>query len=274
MKIVDGKCPYCESPIADKPGKVKKEIVCSGCGRVLTLLPESVKQLQGDFKTLEPGLIGSFLLSFSIAFGIPFLTIILAIAFTFLMVLIYTNEEKLPSLGDALNIRVSGSIQRLRVFPFEMYLVVFWVAAAVFHLLGSGFFLMITVSTMMLLGSLIAIQANRIYLDKKIKTSEVQLMDFKMFFNLLLDPQTAYEKKRQVPSSAPEKEEVESDLFSKAAAKRQEIHQKEQDEQQCDDLKEKRAVCANERKLWEKDILTRYNTWLQDESTRLIAEKS
>ena len=274
MKIIDSKCPYCGSPISDKPGKVKKEIVCSGCSRVLTLLPESVQQLEGDYKTFEPGLIASFMLSFSISFSMPFLTIMLAIAFTFLMILLYTNEEKLPDFGEKLNTRISGSIERLRVFPFEMYLIGFWLAAAVFHIFGTGFLLTVTVSTMMLLASLIAIQANRIYLDKKIKTSEVNLMDVKMFCHLLLDPHTAYEKKRQLAGFSEEKGDGESDLFSKAAAKRQEIEQREQDEQQSDDLKEKRAVCANERKLWEEDILTRYNSWLKDESARLIAEKS
>ena len=53
MKIVDGKCPYCESPVTDKPGEVKKEIVCSGCGRVLTLLPVAFQAKGADFKTLK-----------------------------------------------------------------------------------------------------------------------------------------------------------------------------------------------------------------------------
>ncbi|MCH2207068.1 MAG: hypothetical protein MK132_14525 [Lentisphaerales bacterium] len=276
MKIVDGNCPYCETQISVKPGKVKKEIVCSGCGRVLTLLPAAYQQQDGDFKTLEPGLLGSFFLSLVIAAGMPFVTIMLAIALTLIMGLLYTNEQRLPSFGPKVDQRVAGSIERLRVFPFEMYLIAFWGLAAVFHLVGASFLLMVNLSVMMMLASLIAIQANRIYLDKKIKTSEVHLLDMKMFYNLLLDPQTAFEKGRQRGSGVAvesNEENSNSELFSKAAAKRQEIEQKKEDELQSDDLKEKRKICSNERKRWEEDMLTRYNSWLQDESTRLIAEK-
>ena len=276
MKIVDGNCPYCETQISDKPGKVQKEIVCSGCGQVLTLFPEAYQKQEGDFKTLEPGLLGSFLLSLVVSFDMPFLTIMLSVALTLVMVLLYTNEETLPSFGLQIDFRIGGSLERLRVFPFEMYLIVFWGLISVSHLVGSGFLLMVNISVMMMLASLIAIQANRVYLDKKIKTSEIELLDIKMFYNLLLDPQTAFEKNRQRGASALDEtnsEEPSNDLFAKAAAKRQELDQKKEDELQSDDLKEKRNICANERKLWEEDMLTRYNSWLQDESTRLIAEK-
>ena len=124
MKIVDGQCPYCSSPIEEKPGKVKKDISCGSCGRILTLLPEAHDQTPVDvdgFKTLEPGLIISFLISIVIAFDAPFITAVFAVSGFLLMTLLYTNE-RIPGLSGDMKNRVSGSSARLKVFPFELYL--------------------------------------------------------------------------------------------------------------------------------------------------------
>jgi hypothetical protein len=273
MKIVDDKCPYCSSLISEKPGKVKRDINCSSCNRILTLQPLDVKGLTVNtegFKTLEPGILLSFLVSVAVALDSSFLTIIFAILGSLLMVFLSTNEA-VSGLPVDLQERVHGSAARLKVFPFELYLIAFWLVVVVCQL--AGFFLLksVIVSVMMLLSAIMALQANRLYLDKKISTSDLSLSDFTMFCNILIDPQTAFEKKRYEGVSVDSKESGE--LFSKSAAKKQAMNDQNEIDQNDNELQEKRDICSMERKKWEDDMLCRYNAWLDEESSRLLTEK-
>ncbi|MCM8531189.1 MAG: hypothetical protein NE330_08530 [Lentisphaeraceae bacterium] len=274
MKIVDGNCPYCSSQVEDKPEKVKKDITCQTCGRILTLMPENfyLKQQNCEgFKTLEPGLLITFALSVIVNLDLPFLTAVLAVGGSLLMILLYTNED-LSFLPQKIYDRAAGSSSRLKVFPFEMYLIPLWVGIIVLHFFGFSFLKGLLLSVSMMLAAIMSLQANRLYLDKKIATTDLSLNDFKTFLNILINPETAFEKKKNESQSAPESATTEQ-FFSKAAAKKQELDQLKEDEQQSIELQNKRNICSNDRKRWEEDMELRYSNWLEEESSRLLSEQ-
>ena len=138
MKIVDGKCPYCSQVVNEKPGKAAKQINCVNCGRLLNLPPKGGVKVSvrsgGDLqKTFEPGLVFSTLVGLAFSSGSLLLTAIFGGLGMVVMVLLWTNED-IPGLPESLKERAEGSAERIRVFPFELYLVLFWVALLVFNM--------------------------------------------------------------------------------------------------------------------------------------------
>ncbi|MCM8536136.1 MAG: hypothetical protein NE334_09395, partial [Lentisphaeraceae bacterium] len=168
--------------------------------------------------------------------------------------------------------RAAGSSSRLKVFPFEMYLIPMWVGIIILHFLGFGFLKGLLLSVAMMSAAIMSLQANRLYLDNKIATTDLPLKDFKTFCNILINPETAFEKKKNESQGATESATTEQ-FFSKAAAKKQELDQLKEDEQQSAELQHKRNICSNDRKRWEEDMEKRYSNWLEEESSRLLSEQ-
>jgi ribosomal protein S27E len=272
MKITDdGKCPYCSSQVSEKPGKAVKNISCSTCGRILTLpkagAEKRIYEVDG-IKTLEPALLFSFFISLAVAINSTFLIFLFAALGVGFMLQLFLNG--VPSfLPDKLGQRASGTVARLKVFPFELYLIPFWVLILLSHMTHEWTLKGILVSLSMVLSAVMALQANRLYMDKRIRTTDVSWKDFMMFYNILLDPVTAFEKRGADLSSDGDQATVER--FSQAAVERQEIDKLQQ--QIDEEMERKRELCVAERRRWEEDLHNRYDGWLEEESSRLLSEK-
>ena len=268
MKIVDGKCPYCSQAVGEKPGKAAKQLNCTGCGRLLNLPAkggsESSLKNASQLKTFEPGLLFSALIGMAFSSGSILLTAILAGLGFVVMLLLWTHED-IPGLPSAFKERAEGAAERIRVFPFELYLILFWALLLVFLMVKSSSFAGYTLCVMMLLAALMSIQANRFQRESKMTSSKVNVFDVPLFIAIMMDPSNAFNKRKvekgegisqeHFLNSAAEKEEKEKILAADS-----------------EEIARKRAVRANERKAWEEDIDKRYNKWLEEESTRLIQE--
>lgn len=269
MKIVDGKCPYCSQPVHEKPGKAAKQLNCEGCGRLLNLPAKGAavsSSNAGEVKTFEPGLVLSTLVGLAVASGSILITsIVVSIAFV-LMLLLWTQED-IPGLPGSLKERATGSSERIRVFPFELYLILFWVAIILFHLIGWYSLVGYTMSLMMFLAALMSIQATRFMRESKMTSSKVNLFDFPLFLAIMKDPGRAFNK-RKVEKG----EGISQEHFFNAAAEKEEKERKIAADSE--EMAKNRAIKQNERKAWEDDIDQRYNKWLEEESTRLIQETS
>jgi len=270
MKIVDGKCPYCSQSINEKPGKAVKQLNCEGCGRLLNLPPKGASQAVntkvGEVSTFEPGLVLSTCVGLAVATGSILITSIVAgIAFV-VMLLLWTQEE-IPGMPSALKERATGSSERIRVFPFELYLIVFWVAIIIFSMVGWGSLVGYTLCLMMFVAALMSMQAARFMRESKMTSSKVNLFDFPLFIAIMRDPGKAFNK-RKVEKG----EGISQEHFFNAAAEKEEKEAKIAADSE--EMAKNRAIKLGERKAWEEDIDQRYNKWLEEESTRLIQETS
>lgn len=268
MKIVDGKCPYCSQPVSEKPGKATKQINCEGCGRLLNLPPKggsfvSLKN-SSELKTFEPGLLFSAFIGMAFSSGSILLTAILVGVGLVFMLLLWTHED-IPGLPERFRERAEGSAERIRVFPFELYLILFWALLLVFLMVKSQSFAGYTLCVMMLLAAVMSIQATRFLRESKVTSSKVNLFDVPLFFAIMIDPSKAFDK-RKVGKG----EGISQEHFLNSAAEK--VEKEKIQAADSEEIARKRETRANERKAWELDIDKRYNKWLAEESTRLIQE--
>ncbi len=270
MKIVDGKCPYCSQVVNEKPGKAVKQLNCEGCGRLLNLPPKgtTIASLSnvGEVKTFEPGLVLSTFVGLAVASGSVLVTAIVAGVSFVIMLLLWTQEE-VPGMPSALKERAMGSSERIRVFPFELYLILFWAAIILFNLIGWYTFVGYTLCLMMFLAAIMSIQASRFMRESKMTSSKVNLFDFSLFIAIMKDPGKAFNR-RKVEKG----EGISQEHFFNAAAEKEE--KEKQIAADSEEIAKNRAIKQGERKAWEEDIDLRYNKWLEEESTRLIQETS
>ena len=270
MKIVDGKCPYCSHPVNEKPGKAVKQLNCEGCGRLLNLPPKgegtSTAVKVGEVSTFEPGLVFSTLVGLGVASGSLLLTSIFA-GIAFVVMLLLWTQEDIPGMPAFLKDRAMGSSERIRVFPFELYLIGFWAAIIVFHMIGWYSLVGYTLCLMMFSAALMSIQATRFMRESKMTSSKVNVFDFPLFMAIMKDPGRAFNK-RKVEKG----EGISQEHFFNAAAEKEEKEAKIAADSE--EMAKNRAIKQGERKAWEEDIDQRYNKWLEDESTRLIQETS
>ena len=268
MQIVDGKCPYCSQPVSEKPGKATKQINCVGCGRLLNLPPKggvvSMSKNSSELKTFEPGLVFSTVIGLAFSSGSMLLTAISTGISFVIMVLLWTQEE-IPGLPESLRGRAAGASERLRVFPFELYLIAFWVALLLFHLLNWYAIASYTLCMMMFLAALMSIQATRFLRESKVTSSKINIFDFPLYVAIMLDPSKAFDKRKVEKGDG-----ISQEHFFNAAAEK--VEKEKIRAADSEEIAEKRAVRLGERKAWEADIDKRYNKWLDEESTRLIQE--
>ena len=114
-----------------------------------------------------------------------------------------------------------------------------------------------------------AVQANRLYRESKVTSTQVSLTDFNLFFKIMSDPSSAFDRQKS------EKSGVESYSTSHFTVAEEEKLQKEkiQAENQ-EENSSKRNILNQERKKWEHDIDDRYDKWLDEEYSRLKTEKN
>lgn len=270
MKIVDGKCPYCSQTVSEKPGKAVKQLNCEGCGRLLNLPPKGTPTASvsnsADVRGFEPGLVLSFFVGMAVASGSLLFTSIVA-GFSFVIMLLLWTQEEIPGMPAVLKDRVVGSSERIRVFPFELYLIVFWAAIIIFNMLGWYSIVGYTLCLMMLFAALMSMQATRFMKESKMTSSKVNMFDIPLFLAIMKDPGKAFNR-RKVEKG----EGISQEHFFNAAAEKEEKEAKIAADSE--EMAQNRAIKQNERKAWEEDIDQRYNKWLEEESTRLIQETS
>ena len=267
MKVTDGKCPYCSQAVSEKPGNAAKQINCDGCGRLLNIpakgaLSSSVRS--GQLKTFEPGLFLTTLLGLAFSSGSILATAIVG-GLSFVLMLLLWTQEDISGLPGFLKERVRGSAERLRIFPFELYLVGFWVALLLFTMIKWYTVAGYTFCFMMFMSALMSIQANRLYRESKVTSSRISFLDFPLFLAIMMNPSNAFDKRKVEVG-----EGISQEHFFNAAAEKEEKEKKIAADSE--EIAQKRAIRVNDRKAWEKDIKQRYNQWLEEESTRLIQE--
>lgn len=267
MKLVDGKCPYCSQPVGEKPGKADKQINCEGCGRLLNIPAKgsvSAALKGAQLKTFEPGLALSTLVGIGFASGsILFLAIAVGLSVV-LMILLWTQDD-LPGLPEPVKERVQGSAERLRIFPFELYLILIWALIMVLVLIKSYSLASYLFCFMMFISAMMSVQANRLHRESKVTSSKISFLDFPLFLAIMMNPSTAFDKRKSAGG-----EGFSQQHFFNAAAEKEEKEKIIAADHE--EIARKRAVRNKERKAWEADIQYRYNQWLDDESTRLIQE--
>jgi hypothetical protein len=269
MKIVDGNCPYCDEPVNEKPGRIGKQINCSSCGRLLNL-PSIFADSDGKkdkMTTIEPGLLCTFFVGIGFfSSSVLFLSIVVILSCG-LLFLLWTQED-FPSIPDVIRPRILASSERLRIFPFELYLAGGWALVILLCVLGAWQFAGFVFCFLTFLAAIMAIQANRLYREAKVTSSKVNLLDFALFLRILIDPSTAFDRQKS--------EKGEGETYSTAHFTIAEAERAEKDQLKAEDLEElarRRSICINQRKKWEEDIDERYNKWLEEEYSRFQTEK-
>lgn len=246
MKIVDGKCPYCSQPVSEKPGKATKQINCEGCGRLLNLPPKggvsvSIKNAS-ELKTFEPGLVFSTLIGMAFSSGSVLLTAILVGVGFIVMILLWTQED-IPGLPAKFKERAAGAAERIRVFPFEIYLILFWVVLLVFLMISWYALAGYTLCLMMLFAAVMSIQATRFLRESKVTSSKVSFLDVPLFIAIMRDPSKAFDR-RKVEKG----EGISQEHFLNSAAEKEEKEKIRAADSE--EIARKREVKVNERKAW------------------------
>ena len=270
MKIVDGKCPYCSHSISEKPGLAPKQINCESCGRLLNLPSKNAsKQLKpsANLKTFEIALLFTFLISLTYFYQYKMLMLLLMALGASIQLILYRKDD-LPGVPGFLRERVQGTAERMKIFPFEFYSVFLWVLILLLVLINKYQLAGVTLCMTLTLTALMSIQANRLFRESKMASSKVNVFDFKLFYLIMKDPSSAFDKRKADSGS----EAIGYEHFEHAAAVKEE--QDIEDARNTEVLIKRRQECMQERKQWEEDIQQRYNQWLDDEYDRLVQEIS
>ena len=269
MKIVDGLCPYCSEPVKEKPGKVTKQINCVSCGRLLNL-PSVFTDDEGNtqnYTTLEPGLLFSFIVGLAFVSGHQWVMMVATILGCVSMFMLWTQDD-IPGVPDSLRGRVIMTTERLRIFPFELYLAGGWILMQLLVMMGFYMTSGIVLCVVMFAAAWMAIQANRFYRESKVTSSKLSLMDFSVFIQIMSDPTASLERKK---SEKGEGETYSTSHFTMAAEEK--MQKDERAAENFEEIARLRGICINERKKWEEEIDERYNTWLEEEYSRLQSER-
>ncbi|MCM8525245.1 MAG: hypothetical protein NE327_01935 [Lentisphaeraceae bacterium] len=268
MQIVDGKCPYCSQPVSEKPGKATKQINCVECGRLLNLPPKGgvvpLSKSASELKTFEPGLLFSTIIGIAFSTNSMLLTAITT-GLGFVVMLLLWTQEDIPGLPANMRERAAGASERIRVFPFELYLIIFWVALLLFHLIKWYSIASYTLCLMMFMAAFMSIQATRFLRESKVTSSKINLFDVPLFIAIMLDPSKAFDRRKVEKGDG-----ISQEHFFNAAAEK--VEKEKIRAADSEEIAQKRAIRVNDRKAWEEDITKRYNKWLDEESTRLIQE--
>lgn len=270
MKVVDGLCPYCDIAIKEKPSSNSKQINCTNCGRLLTL-PSIFTDNDGkssQLLTVELGLCCSFLVGLGLASGSVWLLISFIFLGTIVMVLFWTQEGG-NLVPEVFRLRAIGTSERLKLFPFELYLIGGWFLLLFLNTVGAERSAGFLYCFIMLAAGWMSIQANRLYRESKVRSLKISLLDIPLFLRILKDPSTAFSRQRQ--------EKIAGESYSETHFSMAEAEKVKKDQLKAENVAELsrlQDICRAERSKWETDIDERYNKWLNDEYSRLQTEES
>jgi len=266
VKVTDGKCPHCEYRLETPVIDIDQELNCPDCGRLLMLpgdkaLSSSSQEAVEKSVHVEVFLILTLLTVFITMFKHVFLNLGLALILILIMAVLYAHDKTADLLPETFAKMIEPSIERLKIYPYEGFLMLGWLVLIALRLTNSFLreplaYLLVFLALWFCFQARTLYRESRVILEKKKFTSLADVI--KSIFSAKFRRQL---KQRRAAELAQAKEHF------KEAAKEQELIRKKENDLINEESQERIKV-EKEMHKWQNEVQNRYKDWMDEEKDR------
>lgn len=258
MNIEENICPHCSHEIKIEAIDIDQEINCANCGRKLVIKGMTQQKHVSKEEESEPEiflLFTSLTILFSMI-GNTWLNLGYTLFATISLAILYAHGKSNDLLTGQLAKKIKPSLERLKIYPYEIFLPLGWLGLITLSLAESQArepvaFILLAISIWM------SLQARKMFRQAITVQETIKFSSPKEFLQFL------FSSKQKSRTEVDPNDKNFNEQFKNAAAKQEKITKKENQELQ---VRQERKV---ENKEWREEVDQRYDSWLDKESDRL-----
>ncbi|OGV71374.1 MAG: hypothetical protein A3K19_01430 [Lentisphaerae bacterium RIFOXYB12_FULL_65_16] len=274
--VTDGKCPHCQGTVDAEPIEIDQEVNCPKCGRLLIVkasadaLKRSPDEFGADRRSARTAEMELFLCLTVICVFINMITsvvwgivanILFVLTATSFMFAIYAHSKTADVFPRFIAVRLAHSMERLRVYPYEAFLVPGWLVLIGLWALPSPY--REPFGALLLIAAIgLALLARRALREPEVIREQNKFLTVGDFFKSLASRAYRDELRKKNTERLAQAES----RFSQAAEEHKQMVEKTAEKvTETKHNIEKKQV---ERKQWQSESDERYKKWMDEESER------